>query len=55
MDQTDDIDETAEEIVATAPIGEHLRTWRKFLSVVRWSAGALAVLLIALLVFCTHG
>jgi hypothetical protein len=50
----DEISDDDDAVIATARIGEHLRTWRKFLAVVRWSVGAAAVALLALLIFCTH-
>lgn len=51
MDSDDDMDE----VTATARIGEHLRTWRMFLSTIRWFLAAAALLLIGLLMFRTHG
>jgi hypothetical protein len=35
-------------------MGEHLRTWRLFLSVVKWNLIGAGVLLLFLLMFRTH-
>ena len=39
----------------TADMGERLRTWRMFLSAIRWTVGATAILLLVLLALRTHG
>jgi|WetSurMetagenome_2_1015567.scaffolds.fasta_scaffold708295_1 hypothetical protein len=44
-----------DEVSVTADIGERLRTWRMFIAHLRWFAVATAALLIALLIFRTHG
>jgi hypothetical protein len=51
----DERDETGEQPATTAGIGEHLRTWRMFLTKLRWALAAAVVLLLLLLVFRTHG
>lgn len=38
----------------TADMGEHLRTWRLFIAVLKWNVLALFVLLLGLLLFRTH-
>ncbi len=40
---------------AAMDMGEHLRTWRQFLSLVKWTLIAAAVLMILLLMFRAHG
>ena len=51
----DERDENGEEPATTTDIGERLRTWRMFLSTIRWSVAVAAFLLLLLLVFRTHG
>lgn len=53
MDEHDDSDD--EMPVATADLGEHLRTWRMFLIKTRWGLAAAALVLALLLAFRTHG
>lgn len=48
-------EEHDEEPHATADMGEHLRTWRLFVSMLKWNLVALGVLMLALLAFRTHG
>lgn len=39
----------------TADMGEQLRTWRLFVSLLKWNAAGLGLLLFGLLLFRTHG
>ncbi len=39
---------------ATADLSEHLRTWRSFLSVIKWNILGAVILLLALLIFRTN-
>lgn len=39
----------------TADIKERLRSWRKFLSFIRWALGAAMLLMMMLLLLRTHG
>ncbi len=39
----------------TMDISEHVRTWKLFTSLVKWSMAGIAVLMLFLLVFRTHG
>ncbi len=48
----DDLDENPERPV-TLEMGEHLRTWRLFVSLLKWNVAALALLLLGLLLFRT--
>lgn len=41
--------------MATMDMGEHLRTWRLFVSMAKWHVAGLAILLLFLLMFRTHG
>lgn len=43
-----------EETPATTDMGEHLRTWRLFISVVKWNLIGAGVLMLFLLMFRTH-
>jgi|GEM_PF-1451343 len=43
------------EYTATQDMGEHLRTWRLFVSMAKWHLAGLAILLLFLLIFRTHG
>lgn len=36
-------------------IGEHLRTWKHFLWLIKWSLIAIAVIMAFLAIFRTHG
>jgi len=36
-------------------MGEHLRTWRFFVAMLKWHVAALGLLLLGLLLFRTHG
>jgi len=38
----------------SADMGEHLRTWRLFLRVIKWNLFGAALLLLLLLAFRTH-
>jgi len=42
------------EQTGTTDIGEHQRTWKLFVALVRWVAAGSALLLLALLIFRTH-
>jgi hypothetical protein len=44
-----------EETPAATDMGEHLRTWRLFISMVKWNLIAAGVLMLFLLMFRTHG
>jgi len=48
-------DDVVEERPATQDMSEHLRTWRLFVSLVKWHAAGLAVLLLGLLLLHMHG
>ncbi|MDR3526947.1 MAG: hypothetical protein P4L57_06670 [Rhizomicrobium sp.] len=48
----DDLDENPERPV-TLEMGEHLRTWRLFVSLLKWNMAALGLLLLGLLLFRT--
>jgi Bacterial aa3 type cytochrome c oxidase subunit IV len=39
---------------ASADMGEHLRTWRMFISMIKWNLLGAAALLLLLLAFRTH-
>jgi hypothetical protein len=54
----DDDEENGDEppsLDAKLDMGEHLRTWRLFVSLIQWTVVAAAVLLLILLLFRTHG
>jgi hypothetical protein len=53
MDEHEESDD--EMPVATADLGEHLRTWRMFLIKLRWGLAAAMLVLALLLAFCTRG
>ena len=36
-------------------LGEHLRTWKAFTGLIKWSMASIAVIMLALLIFRTHG
>lgn len=35
-------------------IAEHMRTWKQFTGLIKWSCGSIALLMIILLIFRTH-
>jgi hypothetical protein len=39
----------------TMDMGEHLRTWRLFVSLLKWNLAGLGLLLLGLLLFRSHG
>jgi hypothetical protein len=39
----------------TMDISEHVRTWKLFTGLVKWSMAGLALLMLVLLIFRTHG
>ena len=49
MTEQDDPDEVS----SVMDMGEHLRTWRLFVSVFKWNVVALAALMLLLLIFRT--
>jgi len=44
-----------DEQTGTMDIGEHLRTWKLFTGLVKWSMAGIALLMLGLLIFRTHG
>ena len=38
----------------TMDMGEHLRTWRQFVGLVKWSIGSIALVMLLLFIFRTH-
>ena len=38
----------------TMDLGEHMRTWKQFLGLIKWSLGSIAVLMLFLFIFRTH-
>jgi hypothetical protein len=43
------------EQTGTMDISEHLRTWKLFTGLVKWSMGGIALVMLGLLIFRTHG
>jgi hypothetical protein len=39
----------------TLDMGEHLRTWRLFVSLLKWHGAGIGLILLGLLLFRTHG
>jgi len=39
----------------TMDISEHVRTWKLFTGLVKWSMAGLALVMLGLLIFRTHG
>lgn len=50
-----DSDEDPDEVSVTADLGPHLRTWRVFLSKLRWAVVVATIVLGLLLAFRAHG
>lgn len=38
----------------TMDIGEHIRTWKGFTGLIKWSLSAIGVIMLLLLIFRTH-
>ena len=50
-----DVEHDNDEVVVTADIGPHLRTWRMFVSRLRWALFAAAAVLAVLFALWTQG
>ena len=55
MDDDDENGEKPAGLDTKLDMGERLRTWRRFVSLIQWHLVAGAVLLLILLLFRTHG
>lgn len=38
----------------TMDLAEHLRTWKQFTGLIKWSIGSIALLMLLLFIFRTH-
>jgi len=43
------------EPTGTMDITDHIRTWKGFTSLVKWSMGGIVLIMLFLLIFRTHG
>ena len=47
--------EEGDDKTAQVDMGERFRTWRLFVSLIQWNVVGAVILLLVLLMFCTHG